>query len=65
MGGLSPADICLSTPEQLEIKLRRYIEAIGNDGLILASGCEFPIDIPIANFQTYKRAIAKYGVFHR
>lgn len=63
MGGLDPGVVVLSSPARLESVLQRYIESIGQDGLILASGCELPVDTPVENLAAYKRAIAKHGVF--
>ena len=47
----------------VEEKAERYIEHIGEDGLILSSGCEIPFDIPVQNIYALKKAIIKYGTF--
>ena len=53
-----------------EVPLARFIggfdiENIGEDGLIIASGCEYPADTPIQNVFAQKRAIKKFGFFKR
>ncbi|MHA1731767.1 MAG: uroporphyrinogen decarboxylase family protein [Promethearchaeota archaeon] len=65
MGGVDPGTVALASPSKLQRVLERYIEAIGEDGLILASGCEIPVDVPIENLYAYKRAILARGVFRR
>ncbi len=65
MGGMSPALLVHSSPEKVEAETRRYIEAIGHDGLIVASGCEYPADTPIQNVYAQKRAILKYGFYKK
>jgi uroporphyrinogen-III decarboxylase len=59
MGGLKHGFLVLGRPDQVEAKVGEYIRSIGHDGLILASGCEIPIDIPIQNLMAYKKAILK------
>jgi hypothetical protein len=61
MGAMSPALLVHGSVEQVEAETKRYIENIGEDGLIIASGCEIPADIPIRNLYAQKRAIKKYG----
>ena len=63
MGAMSPALLVHQSPEKVEAETKRYIEHIGEDGLIIASGCELPADIPIQNIYAQKRAIKKYGRF--
>ncbi|MCP4760342.1 MAG: hypothetical protein GY870_01090, partial [archaeon] len=63
MGGMSPALLVNSSPEKVEAETKRYIENIGEDGLMIASGCEYPADIPVQNVYAQKRAIKKYGFF--
>ncbi|GAB4321847.1 MAG: hypothetical protein Kow0069_26320 [Promethearchaeota archaeon] len=65
MGGLSPGVVALGSPAKLEAELRRQVEAIGEDGLILASGCEFPVDVPVENVYAYKKVVSEVGVFRR
>ncbi len=63
MGAFPPALTVNSPPHKVEEACKRYIEGIGMDGLILASGCEIPADIPIQNLFAMKQAIQKYGIF--
>lgn len=63
MGGQSSGLLVFGSPEKVEQETRRYIEHIGQDGLIIASGCEYPCDIPIQNVFAQKRAIKNYGFF--
>ncbi len=65
MGAFPPALTVNSLPHKVEEACKRYIDAIGTDGLILASGCEIPADIPIQNLYAMKRAILKHGIFRR
>lgn len=63
MGGMSPGLLVKGSPQRVEEETKRYIENIRQDGLIIASGCEFPADTPIQNVYAQKRAIKKYGFF--
>ena len=63
MGGMSPSLLVHGAPLRVEEVAKRYIENIGEDGLIISSGCEIPFDIPIQNIYALKRAIKKYGTF--
>ncbi|MHA1313904.1 MAG: uroporphyrinogen decarboxylase family protein [Candidatus Helarchaeota archaeon] len=65
MGGMSPGLLVRGSPTKVEEETRRYIENIGEDGLVIASGCEIPMDIPVQNIYAQKRAIQKYGTFRR
>lgn len=65
MGGMSPALLVGSSAEKVEEETKRYIENVGTDGLIVASGCEYPADTPIQNIYAQKRAIKKYGFFKK
>ncbi|MHA1684305.1 MAG: uroporphyrinogen decarboxylase family protein [Promethearchaeota archaeon] len=63
MGGMSPALLVHGSPSKVEAETRRYIKGAGSAGLIIASGCEYPADIPIANVFAQKRAIREHGFF--
>jgi Uroporphyrinogen decarboxylase (URO-D) len=63
MGGMNPGVLVFGSPDKIEQETKRYIENIGTDGLIVASGCEYPCDIPVQNIFAQKRAIKKYGFF--
>ncbi len=60
MGGMSPSLLVQGSSEQVEAATKRYIENIGEDGLIISSGCEFPFDTPIQNVFAIKRAMKKF-----
>ena len=63
MGGMSPSLLVHGTANQVEAAAKRYIEDIGEDGLIISSGCEMPFDTTVQNIYALKRAIKKYGYF--
>ncbi|MHA1340995.1 MAG: uroporphyrinogen decarboxylase family protein [Promethearchaeota archaeon] len=63
MGGMSPGLLVYGTPAKVEEETTRYIKNIKENGLIIASGCEYPADIPAQNLYAQKRAIKKYGFF--
>ncbi|MBD3353243.1 MAG: hypothetical protein GF364_17315 [Candidatus Lokiarchaeota archaeon] len=63
MGGMSPALLVYGSSEKVEMETKRYIDNIARDGLIIASGCEYPADTPAKNLYAQKTAIKKYGFF--
>jgi len=63
MGGMPPSLLVYGTPEKVEEETKRYILNIKENGLIVASGCEYPADFPVKNLYAQKAAIIKYGFF--
>lgn len=63
MGGMSPGLLVYGSPRKVEQETMRYVENIGESGLIIASGCEYPADTPIENLYAQKRAIKRTGIY--
>jgi uroporphyrinogen-III decarboxylase len=66
MGNLQPAITVGSSPDVVYKKTIKLIECCGKDGgYIVATGCEAPANVPVANYYAMKRAIRDAGYFKR
>jgi len=58
MGDVPPALLSSGTPEQVYDYCSRLITDVGPTGLILQSGCDIPVDAPLANVKAMADAAA-------
>jgi hypothetical protein len=66
MGNLQPAITVGSPPDVVYTKTRELIQRCGKEGgYIVATGCEPPANVPVANYYAMKRAIKDAGYFRR
>jgi hypothetical protein len=66
MGNLQPAITVGSSPDVVYKKTVELIQRCGKDGgYIVATGCEAPANVPVANYYAMKRAIRDAGYFKR
>ena len=66
MGNLQPAITTGAGPEVVYKHTKSLIETCGKDGgFIVATGCETPVNVPVANYYAAKRAIKDAGYFRR
>jgi hypothetical protein len=66
MGNLQPAITVGSGPDTVYKKTVELIKACGKEGgYIIATGCEAPANVPVANYYAMKRAIKDAGYFKR
>ena len=58
MGDVPPALLSSGTPEQVYEHCTKLVEDIGPTGYILQSGCDIPVDAPLANVKAMSDAAA-------
>jgi uroporphyrinogen decarboxylase len=64
MGNVRPAQTLLeATPEQVEAEVIDCLRRAGGSprGFILASGCEVPLNTPVANMEAFMQAARRWG----